>query len=80
MLRLEVDGLPPEMFARMMRAADAGWRTQWAKYGERIESLPLMATPGAALIALEETLRSRGYNGAILPSRNDRFGPKVCES
>jgi hypothetical protein len=42
-------------------ARDAGWRTQWGKTGERLESLPLLPTPDAAVAALEETLRGRGY-------------------
>jgi len=56
----EVDGLPSPLFARVIRAGDVGWRTQWAKYGERIESLPIMASPEAALAALEDELRRRG--------------------
>jgi hypothetical protein len=61
-VKFEVDGLPVGHYAQIVRARDAGWRTQWRKTGERLESLPRLATPDAAIAALEETLRGLGYS------------------
>jgi hypothetical protein len=61
-IKFEVDGLPSNMYAQIVRAKDGRWRTQWGKIGERLESLPLLPTPGAALTALREALANHGHS------------------
>lgn len=55
-VKFEVDGLPRDLYAQIVRARGGDWRTQWGKNGDRLTSLALADTPEAAMQALEEAL------------------------